>query len=241
MRTPASEIPLSILIVDDHAIVREGLVGILAGSDRGWHVAEASGGLQALDWLRGQPDRTQLAIVDLSMPGMSGFELIDRMKAEFARVRILVLSMHEEEQYALRAFQAGAQGYVTKGSAATELIDAVDKVAGGGAYVSQAIAEKLVLGRNRAPAQLRAAQQLTQRELEVLRGIVAGQRLSHIAESLQLAITTVSTHKRRIQDKLELPSLAALIRFGMAHGLLNDLQPQAASAHADGGRAVTTS
>jgi DNA-binding NarL/FixJ family response regulator len=221
---------LSILVVDDHAIVRQGLVSILEGGGQAWRVVEAASGQMALEWLRVQSEPTGLAIVDLSMPGMSGLELISHLKAEFANMRILVLSVHNEEQYAMRAFQAGAQGYVTKDSAATELLDAVAKVAGGGAYVSQALAERLVLGRGSTPTPSRCAQ-LTQRELEVLRGILAGQRLADIAESLQLAITTVSTHKRRIQEKLELPSLAALIRFGMSQGLLGDLQPLAHSAY----------
>ena len=107
-----NEPTLRILIVDDHAIVREGLVRILEGTGRGWQVAEATSGSQALEWLR--RNDAALAIVDLSMPGMSGLDLIARLRKEFPRLRVLVLSMHAEEQYALRAFQSGAHGYVTK-------------------------------------------------------------------------------------------------------------------------------
>jgi DNA-binding NarL/FixJ family response regulator len=212
MNTPA----LRILIVDDHAIVREGLVRILEGTGRGWQVAEATSGFQALEWLR--RNDAGLAIVDLSMPGMSGLDLIARLHKEFPHLRVLVLSMHAEEQYALRAFQAGAHGYVTKDRAPAELVEAVAKVAGGGAYVTASLAEQVVQALNGAQAVPRHAH-LSNRELEVLRRIVAGQRLSDIADELHLSIKTISTHKRRIQDKLQLPSMAALIRYAMQHGL----------------------
>lgn len=223
MSTPCGA-PLRILIVDDHAIVREGLVRILEGTGRGWQVDEAASGLQALEWLR-RHDAT-LAIVDLSMPGMPGLELIRRLKAEFARLRVLVLSMHAEEQYALRAFQAGAHGYVTKDRAPAELVDAVAKVAGGGAYVTASLAEQVVQHWNGAADVPRHAH-LSDRELDVLRRIVGGQSLSSIAQALFLSVKTVSTHKRRIQDKLQLPTTAALIRYGIEQGLQDEALPVA--------------
>jgi DNA-binding NarL/FixJ family response regulator len=208
---------LSILIVDDHAIVREGLVRILEGTGRGWQVAEAASGFQALEWLRRH--EAGLAIVDLTMPGIGGLDLIARLRSEFPVLRVLVLSMHAEEQYALRAFQAGAHGYVTKDRAPAELVNAVTKVASGGAYVSASLAERMVQQLSGAqPAPRHAA--LSNRELEVLRRICSGQRLSEIAQALHLSIKTVSTHKRHIQDKLELPSMVALIRYGMEQGLV---------------------
>lgn len=215
-RTPPQ---LRILIADDHAIVREGMKRILDGTGEGWAIAEASTGFQALEVLRRQP--VDLAIVDLSMPGMSGLELIKRIRAEFPRVGVLVLSMHAEEQYALRAFRSGAQGYVTKDGAAAELVAAVRKVAGGGAYVTAGLAERVVLQlHGGAPSGAHAA--LSDRELDVLRRIVAGQRLKDIADELHLSIKTVSTHKSRIQEKLQLPTTAALIRYGMEQGLTGD-------------------
>jgi len=132
----ASTLPL--LLVDDHTIVREGLRRILEATGEGFLIVEASSGFQALECLRLQPFR--LAIVDLSMPGMSGLDLIHRIKSEYPRVAVLVLSMHAEEQYALRSFKAGANGYVTKDSAAEELVRAVHKVAAGGAYVTASLA-----------------------------------------------------------------------------------------------------
>jgi len=216
--------PLSILIVDDHAIVREGLVRILEGTGHGWQVAEASSGFQALEWLRRREEPTGLAIVDLSMPGLPGLELIRRLKSEFPRLRVLVLSMHAEEQYALRAFQAGAHGYVTKDRAPAELVAAVNKVADGGVYVTASLAERVVQHLNERTPEPRHTH-LSDRELDVLRRIVAGHRLSDIAEALHLSIKTISTHKRRILDKLELPSMAALIRYGIEHGMQDDAPP----------------
>ena len=225
---PASALlqPLRILLTDDHAIVREGLKRILEGTDQAWLMAEASTGFQALELMRRQP--VDLAIVDLSMPGMSGLELIKRIKSDFPQVGVLVLSMHAEEQYALRAFKAGANGYVTKDGAATELVAAVRKVAAGGAYVTASLAERVVLQLNGAAATPRLAE-LSDRELEVLRRIVAGERLTDIAETLHLSVKTVSTHKRRIQDKLQVPTTAALIRYGIEHGLLDEAPSTTAS------------
>jgi DNA-binding NarL/FixJ family response regulator len=215
---------MRILIVDDHAIVREGLKRILEGTEERWAVSEASTGFQALELMRQQP--VDLAIVDLSMPGMSGLELIKRIKTDHPGAGVLVLSMHAEQQYALRAFKAGANGYVTKDSAATELVIAVRKVAGGGAYVTASLAEQVVRQLNDAGTAPRHAE-LSDRELEVLCRIVAGQRLTDIGEALHLSVKTISTHKSRIQEKLQLPTMAALIRYGMEHGLGDGDAPQA--------------
>jgi len=155
------------------------------------------------------------------MPGMNGLDLIKRIKSDFARVGVLVLTMHAEEQYALRAFKAGANGYVTKDGASAELVAAVRKVAAGGAYVTASLAERVVLQLNGA-ATLPPLAELSDREIEVLRRIVAGERMTDIAEALYLSVKTVSTHKRRIQDKLRLPTTAALIRYGMENGLASD-------------------
>jgi DNA-binding NarL/FixJ family response regulator len=207
---------LRVLIVDDHAVVREGLTRILGGTGEGWTVGEASSGFQALDWLR--HEHADVAIVDLSMPGMNGLELLRRIRAEFGRLPVLVLSMHAEEQYAMRAFKAGANGYITKDAPSAELIRAVRKVAAGGAYVSADLAERVVLQLNGAVGVARHAQ-LTDRELEVLRRLVAGQRPTEIAQALHLSVKTISTHKSRIQEKLDLPTLADLVRYGLEHDL----------------------
>ena len=207
---------LRILIVDDHAIVREGLKRILEATQEPWAVREASSGFQALDMMRSE--RIDLAIIDLSMPGMSGLELLRRAHAEFPGISLLVLSMNSEEQYAMRAFKAGAHGYITKDRAAQELVGAVRKAAGGGAYVSSSMAERMVLQMGGTVSSPPHAQ-LSNRELEVMSRIVAGQRPTDIANALHLSVKTVSTHKTRIQAKLQLSSMAALVRYGMEHGL----------------------
>ncbi|MDH5540632.1 MAG: response regulator transcription factor, partial [Rhizobacter sp.] len=192
MNRSATPDRLGLLLVDDHTIVREGLKRILEPISDAWAITEAGTGFQALEALRRQ--RFGLAIVDLSMPGMNGLDLIRRIKAEWPATAVLVLSMHAEEQYALRAFKAGANGYVTKDGAATELVNAVRKVAAGGAYVSAGLAERVVQQLNGAVQVPRHAE-LSDRELDVLQRIVAGQRLTDIAEALHLSIKTVSTHK----------------------------------------------
>jgi DNA-binding NarL/FixJ family response regulator len=210
--------PLQLLLVDDHTIVREGLKRVLDPIAHEWSITEVGTGFQALERMSHQT--FDLAIVDLSMPGMTGLELIRRIKSEHPKTAVLVLSMHAEDQYALRAFKAGANGYVTKDSAATELVAAVRKTAAGGAYVSASLAESVMLQLNGARHAPRHAE-LSDRELQVLQRIVSGERLTDIALALHLSVKTVSTHKSRIQEKLALPTMAAVIRYGLEHRLGN--------------------
>jgi DNA-binding NarL/FixJ family response regulator len=215
-----------LLLVDDHVVVREGLKRVLEATTDGWHIVDASSGSEALERLRQQA--FDLAIVDLSMPGIGGLELIGRIKAHWPKVAVLVLSMHAEDEYALRAFQSGANGYITKDRAPSDLVDAVRKVLQGGAYVTASLAERVVMQLNGTVRVPRHAQ-LSNRELEVLRRIVRGQRLTEIADALSLSVKTISTHKTRIQDKLQVDSTAALIRYGMEQGLhVDPVRPLAA-------------
>ncbi|MGJ7509822.1 response regulator [Variovorax sp. GT1P44] len=207
---------LRVLLVDDHAIVRQGLMRLLDAEANDWALTEAVTAFQALDLLR--ENEYDLALVDLTMPGMTGLELVHRIKTEFASVRVLVLSMHAEEQYALRAFKAGADGYVTKDAAATELIGAVHRVAAGGAYVTASLAERVVRQVNKS-AEAPRHSLLTDREFEVLRRIATGQRLTEIGDALHLSVKTVSTHKTRIQEKLEISSTAELIRYALENDI----------------------
>lgn len=210
---------LRILVADDHAIVREGLKRMLESASPDWSVREAGSGFQALEQLR--QERFGLAIFDLSMPGMNGLDLLRRARIDWPRLPVLLLSMHAEEQYAMRAFKAGANGYITKDAAPGELIEAVRKVAAGGVWVSRSLAERIVLQLNRG-VEKPAHDALSDRELDVLRRLVAGQRPSEIAVALHLSVKTVSSHKSRIQEKLNLPNTAALIRYGLDHGLAPD-------------------
>lgn len=220
MNQPPSPALLNLLLVDDHTVVREGLKRLIDPEANQWSITEAGTGFQALECLRRHP--IDLAIIDLSMPGMSGLDLTRRIKGEFPTVAVLVLTMHSEEQYAIRALQAGANGYVTKDSAATELVAAVRKVAAGGVFVSAQLADRMVQQLNgQCPAP--DIQSLTNRELEILQRIVNGQRPVDIADELHLSIKTVSTHKKRIQEKLNVDSTAALVRFGLEHRLGQDV------------------
>jgi DNA-binding NarL/FixJ family response regulator len=139
-------------------------------------------------------------------------------------VAVLVLTMHAEEQYAMRAFRCGASGYLTKDSAGAELIQAIRKVAAGGGYVTTALAERLAISLH-TPGDAPAHGSLSDREFEVFRRIVAGQRPTEIAAALHLSVKTVSTHKTRILEKLGLDSTAALIRYGLEHRLFDDASP----------------
>ncbi len=222
------ELPLNpkvnLLLVDDHQIVREGLKRLLSSDTTDWLVTEASGGHEALEHLRRQP--FTLAIIDLSMPGMSGLDLLKRMKAEHPTTKVLVLSMHGEDQYATRAFKLGANGYLVKDTASSELLMAATRVAAGGMYVSPSMAERVVLQLSGNKTQSGGHECLSNRELEVLRRIVAGQRLTEIAEALHLSVKTVSTHKANLQQKLQLPTMAALIRYGIDNNLGSSIQQE---------------
>jgi len=205
-----------ILLVDDHTVVREGLKRLLDPQVNRWSITEAGTGFQAIEYLRRQT--FNLVIADLSLPGMSGLDLIGRIRSDYPGVAVLVLSMHSEEQYALRAFQAGASGYVTKDAAPDELVSAVRKVISGGVFVTALLAERVVQQLNGRRSALDLGI-LSNRELEIMQRIVAGERLVDIAHALHLSIKTISTHKSRIHEKLGLPTLAELVRYGIEHGL----------------------
>lgn len=226
----------TILVVDDHGLVREGLRHILESATPPFEVLEAGDAQEALEIL--SRSQVRLATVDLSMPGMGGLELTQRIKAEHPAVGVLVLSMHAEEQYAMRAFEAGADGYLSKSSAGTALVDAVGRIASGGIYVTPGLAEHAV--RRLLPGQARRARaELSERELDVLRRLVAGERPKEIARALNLSIKTISAHKARILDKLQLRGTAALIRYGIEQGLVTE--PLARPDHAAGNGTVASS
>ena len=208
---------IRILIADDHRIVREGLKQILSG-ESGFTVAgEAANGLEALKQLREQP--FDVLLMDMSMPGRSGIELIKQIKTERPKLAILVLSMHKEEQYAVRALKAGALGYLTKESAPEQLVAAIWKIASGGAFISSGVAERLALelggNHDAAPHTL-----LSNREYQVFRMIVSGITIGGIADELSLSIKTVSTHKTRILQKMKMTSVAELIHYAIRHQLV---------------------
>jgi DNA-binding NarL/FixJ family response regulator len=208
-----------VLIADDHTLVRDGLRHILTTSSGFEVVGEASDGPGALALVRST--EAQVLVLDLSMPGRSGVELVKQIKVEKPSLRILVLTMHAEQQYATRAFKAGAAGYLTKESASSELVAAVTKVAAGGVYVSLAMAERFAQSLNE-PADALPHQRLSDREFEVLRRICAGQSITDIGEALCVSAKTISTYKARILEKMQMPHEAALVRYAMRHKLFDD-------------------
>ena len=200
-----------IVLADDHKIVRDGLKRILAATSDLQVAAEAADGDELLRLVKG--DDYDVAVVDMSMPGVAGIALVKRLKDEKPKLRVLVLSMHGEQQYAARALKAGASGYLTKDSASEQLVTALRKIAAGGVHLSDAAAASLV------QAGTSAHQSLSDREFEVLRLLVAGLGPTDIGQRLHLSVKTVSTHKSRIFEKLGVDSTAELVRYALEHKL----------------------
>ena len=202
-----------VLIADDHKIVRDGLKRILSAHGDLEVAAEAASGDEALALVKA--NEYDVAVLDMSMPGLAGIDLIRRLKIEKPKLRILVLSMHGEHQYAARALKAGASGYLNKDSAAEQLVGALRKVAAGGVHVGDAAAASLMA------SQKEPHEALSDREFEVMRLLVQGLGPTEIGEQLHLSVKTVSTHKARILDKLGLGSTAELVRYALEHKLLD--------------------
>ena len=208
---------IRIVIADDHTIVREGLKQLLGAAGDIAVVGEARDGHEVLKQVR-ETD-FDLLLLDMSMPGKSGIELIKLVRSEKPKVRVLVLSMHEEHQYAVRAIRAGASGYLTKESASVQLVAAIRKVAAGGAFISAAVAEQLALGAMPdVEGPLHGA--LSDREFQVFRMLAEGKSISDIALRLSLSVKTVSTHKANILHKMSMATSGDLIRYAIAHRLV---------------------
>jgi len=210
-----------LVIADDHAIVREGLKGIVGRADGLAVVGEAADGTEVMARVR-ELDFDVL-VLDLSMPGRSGMELIKLVKAEKPKLRILVLSMHQETQYAVRAIKSGASGYLTKESAPAQLEQAIRKIAGGGAYTSAEVAAQRALGAMPGAAAAAPHESLTDREFEVFRRLAAGASVTDIGAALNVSVKTVSTHKANAMAKLGLQNQSELVRYALKHGLIENL------------------
>ena len=210
---------IRVLLADDHHVVRAGLRELLSGTGDITVAGEATNGHEVLERIRDAD--YDVAVLDMSMPGRSGIELIRLVKAERPKLRILMLSMHSEEQWAVRALRAGASGYLTKETAPDELIAAIRRIASGGAYVTPETAERLALAANR-DSEAPPHTLLTDREFQVFRMIAGGASVSEVARELSLSIKTVSTHKTHIMEKMGLANAAELIRYALEHRLLDD-------------------
>lgn len=208
---------MKVLIADDHAVVREGVKHILNENFRDVIVGEAATGQDVLELVR---ERTwDVVILDLTMPDRSGLDILADLKAAYPGLPILVLSMHSEEQYAIRVLKTGASGYLIKLSASDELIHAIHKVVAGGKYVSAELAEKLAFYLDRG-TQGPLHETLSDREFQVLVLIAAGKTVSQIARELSRSVNTISTHRTRILEKLGLKTTTDLIRYAIEHKLI---------------------
>ncbi len=209
---------IRILIADDHTIMREGLKRILDGIDDIQVIGEAIDGHDTITKVRSES--FDVLLLDLSMPGRSGVDLIHQIKDEFPKLPILILTMHEEEQYAVRAIRAGANGYLTKESAGTQLVTALRKVASGRPYISMEVAEQLAMSAMPASGDS-SHTALSDREFEVFCHLAKGKSITEIGDMLHLSVKTVSTHKTRIMQKMGLNSISDLVQYAVAHHLLH--------------------
>lgn len=207
---------IGLFIADDHPVVRQGIRQIVAATDDITVVDEATNGYEALQRLA---DSTcDLVLLDLSLPDIDGLDLLKQLRREHPSRPILILTMHSEDQFALRALKAGASGYLTKESAPGELVGAVRKVVAGGRYISQRLAESLAahLGPDNEKA---AHERLSDREYQVLRLIAAGRSTRDISTQLSLSTKTVSTYRARLLDKMGMRTSAELMAYAVRHRL----------------------
>lgn len=207
---------IRILIVDDHDIVRHGLNRIFERAQGMSVVAEKSNGTDALRWLR--HNECDVVLLDISMPGKSGIEVLTQVHEERPNLPILILSNYPEDQYALRLIKSGAAGYLNKGCATAEMLKAVRDVASGNRFVNQTVLAMLVnesaVTESRLPHET-----LSDRELEILRLLVAGKAINEIAEQLFISNKTVSTHKAHLMEKMNITNVSDLVRYAVKFGL----------------------
>lgn len=208
---------MRILIVDDHAIVREGLKRILSEIVEADCIGEAANGLEAMELIRKQPWDTVL--LDIAMPGKSGLELLKVIKGENPALPVLVLSIYPQDQYEVRVLAAGASGYLNKETAPEQLVAAVKKVTRGRKWISEATAERLAGGRE-GDSIRPLHERLSDREFDVLRMIASGKTVGQIAEELHLSVKTVSSHRSRILKKMGMQNNAELANYGIRQGLV---------------------
>ncbi|MBI1790044.1 MAG: response regulator transcription factor [Acidobacteria bacterium] len=206
-----------ILVVDDHPIVRRGFVGMLAEEFPAAHIGEAGDAGTALESVH--KENWDLVVLDISLPGRSGLDVLREIKAARPHTPLLVLSMHPEEQFAVRAFKAGAAGYLTKDAASLALVEAVRKILKGGKYITPSLAEKLAtdLGAGGSGPPHEA---LSDREYEVLRLIASGRTVGQIAEQLRLSVKTISTYRARLLEKMRMKTNAELTHYAISNKLV---------------------
>jgi DNA-binding NarL/FixJ family response regulator len=208
---------IRVLIVDDHAILRRGLRALLSDEFADAKFGEASNSEQALEQLG--KEEWDVALLDITLPGKSGLDLLKELEAARPRLPILVLSVHPEDQFAVRALKAGAAGYMTKESAPEELVQAIRKILAGGRYVSPTLAEKFAF-RVRKDFTRAPHEALSDREYEIMCRIASGKTVTEIAGELSLSVKTISTYRARILEKLGVKNSAEITRYAIRNGLV---------------------
>lgn len=208
---------IRLLLVDDHALFRQGLKGLLGDAPDIRVVAEAGSYAQALEMLR--THEIDVVVADLSMPGRDGIDLISHIKGADPGISILVLTMHEDSEYATRALRAGASGYLTKASTSEELVSAIRRIASGRTHVSPSVSESLMLRITRGDADAPPHTTLSHREFRIFELLVQCQTTTRIARELSLSVKTVSTHKTRLLKKMGLQHQGQLVRYAIEHKL----------------------
>jgi two-component system, NarL family, invasion response regulator UvrY len=210
---------VKLIVVDDHAIVRRGIVQVLSEHPDVQVVGEASdyAGLRQELKKHGEPD---VLVMDVGLPGKNGIELLKLLREQFPRLKVLMVSMYPEDQYAVRAFRAGAFGYLNKASAPDKLLEALTQVIAGRKYVSPEIAQALIENLNVAEDAAPPHEKLSDREFQTLRLIASGKRLADIAEELALSPKTVSVYRARILEKMGMSHNAELTHYAIKHGLV---------------------
>ncbi len=209
---------IKVLLADDHSIVRAGLRRIVEESKEMEVVAEASGGREAIRQIHEK--RPDVAVIDISMPDLDGLEVTSQLHSHYPKLPILILTMHEEEQYMLRAIEAGAMGYITKKSAPEQLVKAIHKVYKGLRYITEEAAEALALRVAKKSQRLSPLESLSLRELQVLRRLALGHTNHEIAEVYCISVKTVDTYRYRLLKKLNLRNNAELSRFAIQNKLI---------------------
>ncbi len=209
---------MKILLIDDHEIMREGLKRILKAEFFSAEITDASDAKNLLSEITNTD--FDIIISDLSMPGRSGIDVVKQVKLTKPKIPVLILSMHPEEQYAIRALRAGASGYLNKTSSSSELINAVHKILSGRKYISPEIAEKLLEEGLYPNNEALPHQLLSDRELHIFKLIAEGKTITDIGEQLSLGVTTVSTHRSRILTKMNMKSNADLTRYAIQNELI---------------------
>lgn len=210
--------PTRILLVDDHALVRAGIRALIEGKPDIEVVAEAGGGDEALRLI--EELRPGLVLLDITMPTINGFEVLEQITKQYPQTRVIILTVHEGTEYAMRALRAGAAGYVPKSAATIELEDAISAVSQGGTYLSHEISQKTLFEYAQAGTSQDLLASLTTRQREILKLIAEGQSTKEIGSNLNISVKTVESHRAKLAEKLGIHDVAGMVRFAIRMGLI---------------------